>query len=448
MFKKFNNLFFKYFLSLFFIFLLVIPVWAEDSRIKIPEDKSLYLMVSGGARVGRGKHGMPLNRLIKFNLGRSDHTFQEIKTFTSSHAGGTKVYPEFKFLTIHSTNSLDDDYNKLYIIPTNKPWEYQIYKKFFNEYLYPQKINNQDYMVSLKFNSVDGGLEPETSRINLSNLKKEEVPLDILKDMNTRRWLSVKEGELYVDSSGLDHIKMPYNVPDELNELEEVHLIYNSKKYFVLRSPYHGENSWIYKLDKEQNKWTKFVVTGDESYIKVMNDYIVVQIGYDQGGYPTKMIGDFEIINLKSGEKQILDLDGLTKILIFDDNYLIVKDDHELLYIPVENGNIKNEDAITLYKEKERSWREKVLYIDAAFLGPKEIPEEVKIQRAIELNTIGEEYYHEAYYQLGKAIYYFKEAIKFNPEYALAYSNLGLAYYTAEEYDESIKSSLKAIELT
>ena len=442
-----ESLAYRYLKCFLLVFLLIftyeIPISAEEDIIEIPEDKSIYLIANGGPRVGKDYYKIPLSRILKFDL--EDKIFYEIDTLNTVFYNITEIYSEYDYVTINNTPT-DDDYQNIYIIHTNKPWEHKIYEKYFNEYLYPQKINNQDYLVSLRFNSVGGGLEPETSIINLSTLRKEEVPLDILKNMNTRRWLSVKEGELYIDSSGLNHIKMPYKVSDDLNKLEEVHLIYNSNKYFILRSPYHGENSWIYKFDKEENKWVKYVVTGDESYIKVMNDYIVVQIGYDQGGYSTKFTGSFELINLRNGEKQLLELEGLTKILIFNDNYLIVKDDLELLYIPVENGNIKNEEAITLYKEKESYWREKIVYIDAAFLGPKEIPEEVKIQRAIELNIIGEEYYHEAYYQLDKAIYYFKEAIKFNPEYALAYSNLGLAYYNECKYYKTVEYLPKVIE--
>lgn len=69
-------------------------------------------------------------------------------------------------------------------------------------------------------------------------------------------------------------------------------------------------------------------------------------------------------------------------------------------------------------------------------------------QRARELNKLGEKYYQEIPRYYDKVIYYFKEAIKFNPEHAQAYSNLGLAYYKIKRYDESIEHSRKAIELT
>ena len=457
MFKRFYNSCFKYFLSLFFIFLCVIPVYAENSRIKIPEDKSIYLVVNGGPRVGDNRLGIPLSRVLKFDL--EDERFYEIKTLDTVFNNITDIYPDFGFLTINNTDITTDrnsSYQNIYVVPINKPWEHQVYKKFFNEYLYPQNINNQDYLVSLKFNSVNGGLEPETSIINLSNLKKEEVPLDILKNMNMVRWLWVKGNKLYIKGAGLNDIALPYNFsfPD-IKGLEKVLLEYNTSNYLVLNSMYHDGHTWIFIYDKNEKKWEKVIIKGEESIPEFFGDYMVVNIAYDQGGYSPLIIGEFEIINLKSGEKQNLELGYSSKVLIFNDNYLIVKDDLELLYIPVENGNIKNEEAITLYKEKESYWREKIVYIDAAFLGPKEIPEEVKIQRAIELNIIGEEYYHEAYYQLDKAIYYFKEAIKFNPEYALAYSNLGLAYYneckyykTVEYLPKVIENSKIAIELT
>jgi tetratricopeptide (TPR) repeat protein len=78
----------------------------------------------------------------------------------------------------------------------------------------------------------------------------------------------------------------------------------------------------------------------------------------------------------------------------------------------------------------------------------KIIPKEVKLERARELNQLGEKHYHkEVGNYLSKAIYYFKQATYFNPDYAQAYSNLGLAYLKAEKYKKSIKASKQAIKV-
>jgi len=391
---------------------------------------------------------MPLNRLLKLNLGKSENMFQEINTFRQLHVGGASVYTNLNISTLISTNSLDDDFDNLYIFPLNTPWEHKIFEKYFAEYLYTESDKYENHLVSLKFMQVNDELIPETNIINLSTLEREAVPLSILTRTNLRRWMWVKDDGLFIKSAGLDHIRFPFNIPEEIYEFEKIHLIYNTNKFVLLRSPYHGENSWVYKYDKSKNKWTKYIVSGDESYINVMNEYIVVQIGYDQGNYSTKFTGAFELINIRTGEKQILELEGLTKILIYEDDYLIVKDDHKLLYIPIEDEIIETEDAITLYEDQNiGSWQQKVINIEGAFLGPIKIPEDIKIIRAQELNNIGEDYYNQEHYQIDKAIYYLKESIKFNPEYALAYSNLGLAYYTIEDYDDTIEYSKKAIEL-
>ena len=253
---------------------------------------------------------------------------------------------------------------------------------------------------------------------------------------------------------GLEQIQFPYSPPkDMIEELDLIHLIINSESYVVLRSPYHGEKSWIFIYYKTKSQWDKYSVKGDESFIRVINSYIISKTGFmPERGSQTRYTGEYELINLETGERQILKLEEPGDIYVINEDCIIAKSKDKLLYIPAEENIYRSEKAIVVYEdndEKEPGTLDRVVYqTQVAFLGPKEIPVEVMRQRARELNKLGEKYYQEISRYYDKVIYYFKEAIKFNPEHAQAYSNLGLAYYKIKRYDESIEHSRKAIELT
>ncbi|MDY6986229.1 MAG: tetratricopeptide repeat protein [Candidatus Thermoplasmatota archaeon] len=65
--------------------------------------------------------------------------------------------------------------------------------------------------------------------------------------------------------------------------------------------------------------------------------------------------------------------------------------------------------------------------------------------KAIEYNSIGKELYESQEYD--KAIEYFLAAIKLEPDYAEAHSNLGLVYYHLEMYEESLSEFKIAVSI-
>ena len=203
-------------------------------------------------------------------------------------------------------------------------------------------------------------------------------------------------------------------------------------------------------MDKETGGWESYDIRGKTNWTEIYPPYIIYRVGDAQAGwYRPTYTGEYIIVNYEKGRKSEFFLEPPAKIYYADEECIIAKSRERILDIPVIAGEVIVDQAEIIFEESTVSEKDTVLsvkYVDGIFLGPKELPEEIMIDKARETNAKADSLYKKELYD--QAVFYYKLAIEYNPEYAQAYSNLGLAYYKLKRYDGSIEYSQKAIELT
>lgn len=399
-------------------------------------------------------------RLLKLTFNDNIIGFLEIQTFDVVEVNNPTVYHDYDIFILQTASEIiGDEFKTLNVINTEEPWVNKQYESYYLEFFYPKQIGSNNYLISLKYNETSEKyqFEPETKLINLNTGEEKQVPLNILENINYKEWFLVNGKNLFIKKMGLNHIQYPYSPPEEiLKELEEIQLIKESRDYIVFRSPGYNNKTCIIIYNKNKKDWHQIIIEGEKNSVDVMNNYLISKTGYMfEGSSRINYTGGYEIINLETEERQTIVLESPGEIFLINDSCLIAKTKNRLIYIPIENTNIVQEKAQVLVDDNtnySNIYEEIVLnrmvnLTQAVFLGPSIIPDEVKVERANELAKIGEDY-SKIYNQLDKAIYYFNEALKFNPENVKAYSNLANVYLRNEEYHKSIDASLRAVDLT
>ena len=253
--------------------------YADNNTLCLTNNKSIYLLICGYSREDKLDNEIPMSKIVKLDIVGGKPKISIIQCFDSLITDQSEFYYDYGFLTLRTQNSwgfYDLDMN---IVPFNEPWSRKVLRVYDVEHIYPIMINHNLYLVSLRFEDSNNSQKftPKTRLIEYSTLNSHEIPIDTLKEMNMRRWLSVRNKKLYLIGPGLENLQFSCTVPEEMMAgLSKIQLISNTKERVILRSPYHGQESWVFLYDKPKSKWSKFTIEGSESDIRVIN---VVDIG-------------------------------------------------------------------------------------------------------------------------------------------------------------------------
>jgi len=443
------------FCLLIFLTLLSVTTEALNFRVKIAEDKAIYLLVVNDPA-----------RILKVNVEGDKIEFQEMLTFQKIFDNeDLKVYYDFDLLTWRTSDQfVPGEYWDLNIISLKKPWLNKKCEVDGIEDLFPVNFDNHICLVShLPYSK---NLEPYykytekksiIKLIDTDTLATKPLTEDFLKQQVKEAGVfKVYPNKLTYIRIGMGEIDYPYFPAVPLfDKVDKLLLIYDIERYAFFRSHNYpkerkGKPLYIYVVDKDQNQWRKYSVKGDQSDITVINDYLVVKVDYIPDKGSDNYTGEYDLINFKSGKQQSIKLDEEEKVLFINNDFLLATQGHKLLYIPVENEEVEMGKASILYEDPKaftNTWREIVRYTEAVFLGPREIPREALIGQAKRLNEVGEDFFKNKW-EISKAIDYFKKAIALNPNCDQYYINLGLSYCDIHNSDEAIKVFSEAMKVS
>jgi len=366
----------------------IVSLYAENAIISIPKDKSIYLVVIGGSREGQLGGKVPFSKICKVDFGNNNTTLKSVILFDSLEEFDSKLYNDYRFLTIGTSNGQDGFIYDLNVILMDKPWRKIHYELNMLGDLYPLKYQGKIYLLYYFYDEEQN--RTIIKRLNINLPGEAILPKSI---MNGRLMqgdvIYIENNRLTLKGWGLDKQEIPLPPPlEELRDnLDKLELIYDSDEYSILKSYYFpdkqkGKDNYIFIYNKTKLKWDKLGIEGDETYVDVMNHIILCRIGYQPisgRNDPTEYTGEWVLIDPETGIKQSLKLNSLSRIVFASDQYLLAIHNKTLLYIPILNGKIMLEKGIILYKERKEdigTSNEIVSYIQGAFIGPKKLPGE------------------------------------------------------------------------
>lgn len=369
------------------VLLLCFSIAFNDRFIGIfaSHDRAFYFVVAGSISDGQLGHLQPKTRIVKLgNKNDGKVVFEDIQVFNSIETSNINIYHDYGFLKIDTRDydSYKDKSVEISIILMNTPWTSKTFKALYSDIFFPLRINDEVFLVSYRSNYdyKTKNYKPEASLINTKTLLKMPEKLEILSKINTMEWFNLRNKQLVFTRIGLENIRFPFVPPMELlRDIEDIHLISNCEKYVVFRAIYQKKATKVIKLQKLKNLWSEYLINGNETYVYVINPFIICNIGSvsPKGElYPTVFTGEWVLINLESGQQQTIKLKPVSKIIYASENCLLVTNDKELLYIPVIDGKAIMDKARVLYKDSNNvigTADEIVNYIQGAFLGPNEI---------------------------------------------------------------------------
>ena len=380
----------KTLLKSIFVLLLCFIIAFNNKFIRIfaSHDQAFYFVVAGIISDGQLGHLEPKTRIVKLsNKSNEKGVFEDIQVLNSIETSNINIYHNYGFLKIDTRDydSYEDKSVNINIILMTTPWTKKTFKALYSDIFFPLRITDEVFLVSYRSNYdyKTKNYKPEASLINIKTLLKMPEKLEILSEINTMEWFNLRNKQLVFTRIGLENIYFPFVPPMELlGDIKDIHLITNCEKYVVLRIVYQKEVTKVFKLQKLKNLWSEYVINGNETYVYVINPFIICNIGSvsPKGElYPTVFTGEWVLINLETGQQQTIKLKPVSKIIYASDNCLLSTNDRELLYIPVIDGKAIMDKSIVLYKDSNNvigTADEIVNYIQGAFLGPKEVPEQ------------------------------------------------------------------------
>lgn len=173
-----------------------------------------------------------------------------------------------------------------------------------------------------------------------------------------------------------------------------------------------------------------------ENKIDLITNSIVNIVGEVQYKTETTMFGNSPVVKYVATLKANIDTDGINKY-IQRDNGDKAQSELQSATKDIKDGLNKIDELIERYN-KATSQAEKD-QIRAEFSDADR-----KVLAGQKLEE-GNEYYDKGEYQ--KAIELYNEALAFNPNYAYAYNNRGIAYKNLKQYEKAIADFTKRIEL-
>ncbi|NLM96074.1 MAG: tetratricopeptide repeat protein [Halanaerobiaceae bacterium] len=412
---------------------------AETSSI-IPENRSIYFVLKSDYRFDNG-HGIKIVQLK--DIEEEEKGFRTIEYFGTHIELDSDYYQDYGFLTMKDASDI------LYLVKYDKPWETTRFSISDVGIRFPLRKDGKTYF-GLNIGKYLALMDIDSFEVEEYEVKEGNMAYELIQEELDYLGFDVIDGELKIIPK--NEVSYRYQPPAEIiGDADTAAVCLNNEKYVVIQLNTYDDKMLNKKttlavMDKRTNIWDSYDIRGKSNWTEIFPPYILYRIGTAKAMWePPTYTGEYVIVNYETKNMGEFFLEPPADIYYTDSECIIAKSRERLLYIPITAGEVKVEQAVPIYEEGEDKGA-LMQIIDGIFIGPAEIPEEIMIAKAKDTNDLAEELYRDG--EIDEAIFYYELALEYDPEYAQAYSNLGLAYYKMRRYDKSIENSREAIELT
>lgn len=235
------------FIIFILLFILSTLLSKQPFQNLIYEDKSLYIAIFVGSRMGELDYTLPVTKICQlYPALNGEYGLKPVQIFNNYDKYEhilIKSYNKYRFLYIIFADYLtspDCIYYELNIIPMNKPSEKIIYPQSLisiSEDIFPFKIENKTWLAIYDYEN------PNNIRLyNINTFQSKKITSDLMKKILLEGdLLIIKDSKLTFKRIGLGEFTLPFAPPPSsiLEDIKRLRVILDSDKFLVTSSLYH-----------------------------------------------------------------------------------------------------------------------------------------------------------------------------------------------------------------
>jgi hypothetical protein len=345
------------------------------------EKQALYIIVAeiGSMRENGDKKRIPPTGIFKleFNIKTNTYQLKQVLSIDTLITNNVKTYFNEKLVLIETSSKSDSDFSDLNIISMESPWEKRSCLVHYSEVYFPIKMNGKTFLASYMY--PDNADVPKAKLTDISSCNTRDVPLNLMNRIDGEyEWFTLRN-KIYFSKMGMENISLPYDFPVKFGRnIKEMRMEKTNNDNIIVFAIRDKDKRitkivWLYK---KNSIWHEQLVKGDASIAKVFGSFITVRVGFlsSQKLQPPEMKDEWYLINSMDGNQQIITYQSYSNIIYADENFILVVNDHKLLYIPTEKNMLQHQNAKVIFSDEKKdigTSKEMVNYMRDAFWGPK-----------------------------------------------------------------------------
>ncbi|MCL6613503.1 MAG: hypothetical protein K6U03_02590 [Firmicutes bacterium] len=349
---------------------------------------NIYVVVSALGEVHDqydDQFALPNTKICKliFNKKNFAAKFITIKEIEALQTQSIEIYYDYNLMLVStSIDEIWSAYLNVYFIDLNRLWEERKPYKQHDVYeiLYPATISGKDQLISYTYGKI-----PVVKSIDPDTLKETSLKLDNIPFSRKRtKFIITADGKLKYDEFGMENYYYQYILPQQIykdQQKQKITLIEETKKYVVLQM-FPENNIVIY--DKSKKVWSRYLTASDGADCIVINDIIVGRCfkKASEPHTPGKYTGEWVLINAKNKSTLNIKFSIDETIIFATENFILTTIGNKFMYYPLTVNKVLLNKKKVIYEDRQEdigTRNEIVPFIIYAFFGPKDIPDNLKI---------------------------------------------------------------------